>query len=453
MGFKCAIQFTGLTMGEPKPKKNGGKAKHRADGRHIMGEMGNERWSRSETLDRTRSDENVYYQEQESGVEVWDEMCERAKRYKRKVEKYIKKTGETKVVEVGVRKDAVIAVACIINPPDEVCRDWTEGEYEKFYEDTKQALYDFKKSDGTQLFRRENIRFAVEHRDEGMTDGSYHIHAVYDAIDEDGNYSLGNTLDSVWLREFNAYYPETMRRKGWDMDDYDTIDWERYNSDREYHEENKERVMNRGLSVNDFRALKISERLNEVEEVHKEMLGMLSEAQELSSEKESLEKKVEELKEEVEIEKKIKAYLKSSRGFDALEKEKEALKSSVTDLKKQKRELAIELQKIRQTASQDLSGAISDAKTEIDEYFESKAYGRVDKEQFDFYKEITETAKKLRLQNGKTFYDRIKEQAGITEPQQTKKEQVIAQAEMKLRRLPTPIIEQWEKDDEDYFSL
>ena len=53
MGFKMAPQVIGIIRGEPK-----GKGTHRAPGDKILEELGEERKSKSKTLDRGRSKDN-----------------------------------------------------------------------------------------------------------------------------------------------------------------------------------------------------------------------------------------------------------------------------------------------------------------------------------------------------------------------------------------------------------
>ena len=72
MGYKCAPQIMGLVRNEPKPN-----AKRRANGSRILEELGNERYSKSETLDRTRSKLNEYNGFRR-GKDAWESMCNTA---------------------------------------------------------------------------------------------------------------------------------------------------------------------------------------------------------------------------------------------------------------------------------------------------------------------------------------------------------------------------------------
>jgi hypothetical protein len=192
--------MTGLIRGESK-------AEHRSNGKAILGEMGKERITSSETLNPERTPLNVYEQENSSGFSMWDDMVERANTYKQAVPGKTK-NGEEIIRYRSLRKDAVIGAAIIINPPYEECRNWSEEEYQKFYDDTRECLAEFR----PEIFRKDNQVFGVEHRDEGYDDNDRHMHVVYDAIDENGRY-CGNRLDAKFLSDFNKSYPKMMRSK------------------------------------------------------------------------------------------------------------------------------------------------------------------------------------------------------------------------------------------------
>jgi uncharacterized protein YdcH (DUF465 family) len=268
--------MTGLIRGESK-------AEHRSNGKAILGEMGKERISSSETLNPERTPLNVYEQENSSGFSMWDDMVERANTYKQAVPGKTK-NGEEITRYRGLRKDAVIGAAIIINPPYEECRNWSEEEYQKFYDDTRECLAEFR----PEIFRRTNQVFGVEHRDEGYDDNDRHMHAVYDAIDENGRY-CGNRLDAKFLSDFNKSYPKMMRSKGWEMDDLDTTDWERYKTDPTYKAERDAKRRSQGKSVNQHIRNKMAENFRKSDEI-------LKEAQQIQDEKEALEHDIETLR-------------------------------------------------------------------------------------------------------------------------------------------------------------
>lgn len=280
MSFTCAVQMTGLIRGESK-------AKHRRNGKAILGEMGKERISSSETLNPERTHLNVYEQEEHSGFSMWDDMEERADTYKQAV-KGKTKSGEEITRYRSLRKDAIIGAAIIINPPHEECRNWSEEEYQKFYDDTRECLAEFR----PEIFRRTNQVFGVEHRDEGYGDNDRHMHVVYDAIDENGRY-CGNRLDAKFLSDFNKSYPEMMRSKGWEMDDLDTTDWDRCKTDPTYKAERDAKRRSQGKSVNQH----IRNRTVKYFEMSEELLkAAQDDAEELRQQKKALEDDIETLR-------------------------------------------------------------------------------------------------------------------------------------------------------------
>ncbi len=248
MGYKCTPQLKGLVRGEPKPGK-----KFRANGRAIAEEAGNERYSKSETLDRSRSTQNVY-DGYKSGGACWEAMCEDAGAYR-----ITGKTKNGKPFERSLREDAVIGFALIFNPPDEMTIGWTDADYDKFYADSFDAMHEIE----PRLFRKDNIRMTADHHDEGnkRDDGTYglHKHVLGDCLDEDGHY-CGNLIDVKLMNDINAKYPTFMRQRGWDLEDLDITDRSRMgkNPDGTYKDpEYREQRLNRrksGRSVNEYLA-------------------------------------------------------------------------------------------------------------------------------------------------------------------------------------------------------
>ncbi len=253
MGYKCTPQLTGLVRGEPKPG-----SKHRANGRKITEEAGNERYSKSETLDRTRSINNDY-EGYKSGSKCWDEMEEEATNYKVKG-----KTKNGKNYERGLRSDAVIGYAVIFNPPADMTEGWTQDDYKRFYRDSWDTMNQIE----PRLFCGENIKMKAVHRDEGLMDnnGEYgeHMHVIGTAKDN-GKY-CGNIIDASLYVRINENYPKMMRAKGWDLDDLDTTDFSRMGKDEngrvkdpEYRAERNAKRKLAGRSVNQYRADKARE--------------------------------------------------------------------------------------------------------------------------------------------------------------------------------------------------
>lgn len=243
MGYKCAPQVLGLVRGNPK------NTKHRANGGKIGREAGNERFSKSETLDRTRSDQNEYdgmYGKSGSGQDCWDMMKAEADSYEIPVT--LPNGGKA---TRGLRKDAVIGYAAIFNPPDEMCQGWDRETYNKFYTDSFETMQEIE----PRIFRPDTIRMIAKHRDEGLSgeDGSYgqHEHILGVPKDENEHY-CGNLIDAKLCNKINQKYPELMRKKGWDLDDLDVTDWEKYKTDKLYKKQRDDKRKEHGKSTNDY---------------------------------------------------------------------------------------------------------------------------------------------------------------------------------------------------------
>ena len=418
MSFTCAIQMTGLIRGESK-------GKHRSNGKAILGEMGKERISSSDTLNPERTPLNVYEQENSSGFSMWDSMEERANTYRQEV-KGKTKNGEEITRYRGLRKDAVIGVAIIINPPYEECRNWSEEEYRKFYDDTRECLAEFR----PEIFRRTNQVFGVEHRDEGYDNNDRHLHAVYDAIDENGRY-CGNRLDAKFLSDFNKSYPKMMRSKGWEMDDLDTTDWDKYKSDPTYKAERDAKRRSQGKSVNQHIRNKTVENFRKSDEILKEVQQMQDEKEALEDDIETLRVRKRKLKDEVattlteanlnaqtikdEAKAQAEAIMETARqnAQQMLASERKKLEKKEEDLKAQKQALgdwkkhAEDFrEKVNDAISKEYKGKYDKALEQYKEVSDRKRYN-------DYCKVIDQMAQsKLKFKDEKIL-DYFKKRAGV----------------------------------------
>ena len=240
MGWKCAIQIKGLTIGEPSPT-----SKHRMNLRKAAMEAGYERASKSQTLDRRRSHFNRY-----EGFRKGSECADTMEAEAEFVTVHMK-DGTTR--QRKSRSNAVPGFAMIINPPYEVCAGWNDDTYNLFYRDSWECLCEYY----PRIFRDENVVMSAEHFDEGVppediTDVSQidrHLHRIGYARDEDGKW-CGNEIDARFFVGLNQVFPSMMRQRGWDMDDLDTTDFERARVDDDYKAERDMKRGESGLSVN-----------------------------------------------------------------------------------------------------------------------------------------------------------------------------------------------------------
>ena len=260
MGWKCAIQSKGLTIGEPSPT-----SKHRMNLRKAAMEAGYERASKSQTLDRRRSHFNRY-----EGFRKGSECADTMEAEAEFVTVHMK-DGTTR--QRKSRSNAVPGFAMIINPPYEVCAGWDDETYNKFYQDSWNCLCEYY----PRIFRDENIVMDAEHFDEGVppediTDVSQidrHLHRIGYARDEDGKW-CGNEIDAKFFVGLNKIFSAKMREIGWvDMDDLDTTNFERAKADEEYKAERDMKRGESGLSVNRHLFKKANQMIDEVAEFQK----------------------------------------------------------------------------------------------------------------------------------------------------------------------------------------
>lgn len=274
MSFATTPQIIGLVRGEPKPGQ-----RHRANGKAIIGEMGSERISASETLDRTLSSHNIYDGETSSGYATWDAMERTANEYKTT---FVDKKGREH--SRSLKSDAVVGFAVIFNPPYEVCKDWTDEQYQKFYDDSWEILCEIE----PRVFSDKNVRLTAEHWDEGVKDDSgkfdRHQHRAGEARDADGKY-CGNLIDAKLLATINKKYPKMMRDRGWDMADLDTTDWEKYKTDDDYKAERKAKWKQSGKSVNAHIKSKLDSQLQESAEMVEQAKKLTDDVRQFTTDK------------------------------------------------------------------------------------------------------------------------------------------------------------------------
>lgn len=285
MGWKCVPQVMGLVRGDGMRRDGKGQAKHRANAASIIHEAfeiadredGHPipiRKSASDTYDRSRTPNNRYVGYQTADDVVAALEAEAAAQTV-EVQTKDKKTGGPVIHKRPLRSDAVIGVAVIFKPPCAIARTWSREQYDKFINDsldvmaTVQCGGEVDKKTGRlkrgqepcHLFRRENIIASAEHWDEGsLAEGedvyTGHWHKIYKPEDEVGKYR-GNLIDPYFLSRLSATYPRMMRERGWDIDDCDCTDWERFNDDKSpenkgYKAKRKSKIRQGGKSVNKY---------------------------------------------------------------------------------------------------------------------------------------------------------------------------------------------------------
>lgn len=240
MGYSVVPQMLRLTRDEPQ-------GKHRANGLIILEEMLEERATKSETFDRAFSYLNEYGNGT-LGSEAWDKLCEEANAYK-----IIGKTKRGEDFQRSLPQKSTIAIAVIYKLPEEYSAQLSVEENAKFYRDSEEVIAELY----PMLFAKKNERYFAIHRDEGLVhadtkeDANEHEHKIYVPKDENENY-CGTLADSKMFANICKKYPRMMRERGWDFDDLDTTDWDRYKYDSDYRAERKQKAKENGLSVNKY---------------------------------------------------------------------------------------------------------------------------------------------------------------------------------------------------------
>lgn len=238
MGYAWAPQITGLVRGEPKPGQ-----RHRSNGLAICMEAFEERASKSPTLDRALSYQNVYehiYDTHKSGTDVWEEMCAEASLYRVPV-----KLRDGRIAERGLPHNAVIGWSMIMKPPPEMVAalGMETEDIARFCGDGFRAMEQIE----PRLFRDDNVEGEAWHFDEGVL----HPHRIGTAKDKNGKY-CGNLIDARLCIRINQEWPALMRGMGWPIDDLDLTDWDRMKTDDDYREEREAKRKRQGQSVADY---------------------------------------------------------------------------------------------------------------------------------------------------------------------------------------------------------
>ena len=280
MGFQCLPQVLKLVRGDGMRRDGKGKSKLQANAAAIINEAhpirdpvdGHPipiRKSASETYDRTRTKYNKYVGPV-TADDVLEALDEEASKQKVEVRVKDKQTGETVIRQRSLPSNAVIGLAVIYNPPCDVARNWTPEQYARFIQDCEEVMAQIpcRKMDKKghpvgepyYLFRQENIIARAEHWDESEPGDppiyTGHWHETCTPMDQYGKYN-GNMVDSLFLSVMvNRMFPRMMRERGWDIDDPECTDWEKFNDDKTYRAKRKTKIKQGGKPVNNYRAEK-----------------------------------------------------------------------------------------------------------------------------------------------------------------------------------------------------
>lgn len=204
----------------------GGQTKRSGNQTRALGEAFEERWSNAPDLDKSKTKDNVYFDENGcrvpsiSGVELSKAFDEEAANYTETVT--VKKGVHAgKTYTRGLKENAVTGFSIIVKPEGEFIDNLTPEEKERFWNDTREIMNDIMgKNPKT---GRNNIRAMVIQKDEAHE----HLHCGGMPYDKDGRLCSANVFKLTLYRRFNEEYPQRMREKGWQIDNCTSYDVER----------------------------------------------------------------------------------------------------------------------------------------------------------------------------------------------------------------------------------
>lgn len=371
MGYRVVPQMVKLVKGA-------GDEKHRANGGSILREMYQERYGKTVTIDRKYSYMNEYVGA-DSGDEMWDKLIDEADNYK------IVTVRKGKEYKRALPEKSTIGMSVIFKLPYEYSAQLSVAENAKFYSDTEDVLAELYPD----VFAKKNIRGYTIHYDEGIPNSdkeksSEHKHQVYVPRDRNDRY-CGNLVDVKMFANICKQYPAKMREKGWDFEDLDTTDWDRYKYDSEYKAERDLKRKENGLGVNAYAKKQTAK------EVKKQALERVKFVESV----EALKQKIECANSRMELANVI------ANGIDV---EREEL-----DKEKQKfaEEKALQDEKIREKVEQEV--ALERAKMQSEMQQELNEQKETLKQQQETLEHEREALKQERIQTQQLFAKRIRE--------------------------------------------
>lgn len=261
--------------------------KNRSLGKAICMESGYERASKSTTIDRSRSKDNVY-EGYRSGEELWNAMVADADEYR---SEYTTKTG--KKCSRRLPRQAVIGVQVIINPPSEIADTWDMDTHFRFQNDSGEVLEEIE----PRLFSSRNMMMRAHHFDEGVPGHATDTHTVYVAKDQDGKY-CGSVYDANLRQRMALEFAQKMRERGWDIDDPEITDWDRYEEDEEYRKRIDGKRKRQGKSQPEYDAQVMADLAEQMQAAADGLQEAVSQREAAEAERDSAIAKRDEAKEE-----------------------------------------------------------------------------------------------------------------------------------------------------------
>lgn len=190
----------GYNIGMPVLKLNnvGRMTKHCGDFKKIIDEAF-DRWGKDNDIDRSRS-----YLNEIQGMNH-DELLKYSKAHIAELDAEMRKNSKN---NRGLRKDAVVMVATIIQPPKEFLETLDQAQRIQFMKDCREILKD--------LVGPERWRSDIIHHDEQ----SEHLHMFWEPMTGDDRLCAKEVVNLKFYNKLNREFPERLRNKGWkDIDD------------------------------------------------------------------------------------------------------------------------------------------------------------------------------------------------------------------------------------------
>lgn len=193
MGYKVGI--TTLKLGNEKSK-----GKKTGNSKAVMCEALDERWSKDEEIDRSKTPLNTY-----EGIHSGLELMQTIDNEVKALSEQLKENGNR-----GIRKDATTGFAMIVKPEKAFIDSLTEEQKDKFFSDSIEILTEML---GNKPNGERNTMAIVRHKDE-MVD---HLH-LFGMPYKNGKLDGKSFFNLAFYSKLNNEYPQKMRQKGWNLD-------------------------------------------------------------------------------------------------------------------------------------------------------------------------------------------------------------------------------------------
>lgn len=190
----------GIRVGLPmlKLSNSGKQTKRLGDAKKILQEMGCERYSTDDDLDRTRSVNNTYTGYRK-GIDLYNAWMQEADAHRDALGRRLKKT-------------AVVGYSAIIKPDMESMQGLSEDEQERFLAVGTKVLTEIMQEHGL------TVDMTATHRDEEVL----HTHIA----GHDKGFQCGKKIGLKLYHALNKTFPERMREYGFDVEDMCVYDAE-----------------------------------------------------------------------------------------------------------------------------------------------------------------------------------------------------------------------------------